>query len=135
MNNSDIVISINDEKYTHIELEYSALITASDNPYLKNDDIICIAKLKRNKLDYIREKDIVAFTSNNHGFLFHLYRVEDLNKLEFKFHPLSNFLNKKSFILKKADLEDSALIGKVLYTINRLNNAFFIKMSHDESPN
>ncbi|EJF00803.1 hypothetical protein [Liquorilactobacillus mali] len=135
MHNSDIVISINDEKYTNIELEYSALLTASDNPYLKNDDIICIAKLKKNKLDYIKEKDIVAFTSRDEGFLFHLYRVENLNKLEFQFHPLSDFLSKESFILKKADLEDSALIGKVLYTINRLNNALFINLSYDESPN
>ncbi|MDN2452908.1 S24/S26 family peptidase [Lactobacillus sp. UCMA15818] len=133
MANSDIIISIIDEKYTNIELEYSTVTTTSTNPYLKSNDIICLAKFVNNKLSYIDEKDIVAFISNDKGFFFHLYRVENLNKLELQFHPLSDFLNKKSFVLKKTEIENSALAGKVLYSINRLNNTSFINLLRNQS--
>lgn len=105
MNKNDMIIHITDAEYSNLEIEYSPITTTSDNPYLKSGDIACIALLKKNKLNYIKDKDIVAFTSKDKGFELHLYLVEDLSPVEFQFHPLSTFLDKKTFTLKKMKLK------------------------------
>lgn len=123
MNKNDMIIHITDAEYSNLEIEYNPITTTSDNPYLKSGDVVCLALLKKNKLNYIEDKDIVAFTSKDKGFELHLYLVEDLSPVEFQFHPLSTFLDKKPFILKKDEIEKSDLEGKVLYSINNLNNS------------
>lgn len=122
MDENDLLVHITDPNYSNLKLEYSPITTTSDNPYMKSGDIACIALLRKNKLNYIKDKDIVAFKSTDKHFLLHLYKVEELSPIEFQFHPLSSFLDKKTFILKKDEIEKSDLEGKVLYSINLLNN-------------
>ncbi|MCP0886974.1 hypothetical protein LB941_06455 [Ligilactobacillus sp. WILCCON 0076] len=135
MNKNDMMIHIIDPDYSDLNFEYSPITTTSDNPYLKSGDIVCIALLKKNKLNYIKDKDIVAFKSTDKHFLLHLYKVEELSLVEYQFHPLSSFLDKKPFILEKNKIEESGLEGKVLYSINRLNNFDIIALLKSEEEN
>ncbi|MDN7144402.1 hypothetical protein QS460_00530 [Liquorilactobacillus mali] len=132
MDENDLLIHITDPNYSKLELEYSPITTISDNPYMKSGDIACIALLKKNKLNYIKDKDIVAFKSTDKHFLLHLYKVEELSLVEYQFHPLSSFLDKKPFILKKDEIEVSDLEGKVLYSVNIFNNLYSVELRGKE---
>lgn len=132
MDENDLLVRITDPNYSNLELEYSPITTTSDNPYMKSGDIACIALLRKNKLNYIKDKDIVAFRSTDKHFLLHLYKVEELSIVEYQFHPLSSFLDKKPFILKKDEIETSDLEGKVLYSVNIFNNLDSVELQGKE---
>lgn len=120
------------EKYKVLSKYISPIKTVSNNPYLKNGDLICFASLKNenNKSKFIKNGDLVLFKNHNTDYTadWFAYKAVKINELEFQFIPISEYINSAPFIVKISALDKSELIGKILFSFNPLTNVSDLSM-------